>query len=79
MAKPKMLDAIALLKADHRKVEGLFKKFEAARNGAVKKALAKEICTELFGAHHDRGGNLLPGLHGLSVEEDQMDEASRRA
>ena len=28
MAKPKMLDAIALLKADHRKVEGLFKKLD---------------------------------------------------
>ena len=44
-AKP---DAIALLKADHRKVEGLFEQYEAAKGGAKKVALAKEICTELI-------------------------------
>jgi hypothetical protein len=40
-------DAIALLKADHRKVEDLFAKFEAARDADTKKRLAKQICTEL--------------------------------
>jgi len=40
-------DAIALLKADHRKVEGLFAKFERAKDKRTKKALATEICTEL--------------------------------
>ena len=30
-------DAIALLKADHRKVEGLFEKFEKAKDAATKK------------------------------------------
>jgi predicted transcriptional regulator len=45
--KKKTLDAIALLKADHRKVEGLFKKFDRARGAAARKALAEEICTEL--------------------------------
>jgi hypothetical protein len=40
-------DAVALLKADHRKVEDLFEKFEAARKTERKEALAKEICTEL--------------------------------
>ena len=39
-------DAIALLKADHRKVEDPFAKFEAARK-ADKQHLAKQICTEL--------------------------------
>jgi hypothetical protein len=43
----KKMDAIALLKADHRKVEGLFKKFAKARDSRTKKALAREICTEL--------------------------------
>ena len=41
------LDAIALLKADHRKVEDLFEKFEYAKGAERKKALALEICTEL--------------------------------
>jgi hypothetical protein len=36
-----------LLKADHRKVEDLFERFEKARDLARKKALAQEICTEL--------------------------------
>jgi hypothetical protein len=44
MAQP---DAIALLKADHRKVEELFAKFEVAGSGANKQRLAKQICTEL--------------------------------
>jgi hypothetical protein len=40
-------DAIALLKADHRKVEELFEKFEKAKGAERKKALADEICMEL--------------------------------
>ena len=40
-------DAIALLKADHRKVEALFAKFEKTKDMRAKKALATEICTEL--------------------------------
>ena len=43
----KQPDAIALLKADHRKVEGLFEKFEKAKDSRTKLSLAKEICTEL--------------------------------
>jgi Hemerythrin HHE cation binding domain len=40
-------DAIALLKADHRRVEDLFAKFEGARRADRKQRLAKQICTEL--------------------------------
>lgn len=39
-------DAIALLKADHRKVEDLFAKFESAADGK-KSAIAMQICNEL--------------------------------
>jgi uncharacterized protein YdcH (DUF465 family) len=39
-------DAIALLKADHRKVETLFEKFETAGDKA-KKDIAHQICVEL--------------------------------
>jgi hemerythrin superfamily protein len=41
------MDAIALLKADHRKVEDLFARFEKARAGERKKSLAEQICLEL--------------------------------
>ena len=46
MATQKM-DAIALLKADHRKVEELFAKFKDEKSAKARKALATEICTEL--------------------------------
>jgi hypothetical protein len=40
-------DAIALLKADHRKVEELFKDFEKAKGDGRKEKLAQQICLEL--------------------------------
>ncbi len=46
-AKAKITDAISLLKADHRKVEGLFERYEKSKNRTVKAKLAREICLEL--------------------------------
>jgi hypothetical protein len=46
MATSKEMDAISLLKADHRKVEELFEKFESARGG--KEKVAQQICMELI-------------------------------
>ena len=40
-------DAIALLKADHREVEGWFRQFKKSKNGARKQALAGKICDAL--------------------------------
>lgn len=40
-------DAIALLKADHREVEGWFEQFEKARSDDKKQELATKICTAL--------------------------------
>ena len=47
MATTPKLDAVALLKADHRKVEDLFAKFEKTKAADRKQRLAQEICTEL--------------------------------
>ena len=47
MATQTFTDAIALLKADHRKVEDLFEQFEKANSASKKQALAHQICTEL--------------------------------
>ncbi|MCQ9379807.1 hemerythrin domain-containing protein [Methyloversatilis sp. XJ19-49] len=44
-APPK--DAIALLKADHEEVSGMFAEYEKKRTPATKMALVKEICTAL--------------------------------
>jgi hemerythrin superfamily protein len=40
-------DAIALLKADHRQVEGWFSQFEKSRSDSRKSELAAQICTAL--------------------------------
>ncbi len=68
------LDAIALLKADHRKVENLFKKFEGAKGADRKKALAQEICTELS-IHATIEEEIFYPACKEAVEEDKMDEA----
>ena len=43
----KPLDAVALLKADHRQVATWFEEFESARSASRKKQLAVDICTAL--------------------------------
>ncbi len=40
-------DAIALLKADHRKVERMFGEFERTRSDDRKRELAEQICADL--------------------------------
>ena len=47
MAKEEFTDAIALLKADHREVEDLFKKFQNASGKEDKWRIAQRICNEL--------------------------------
>jgi hemerythrin superfamily protein len=42
------MDAIALLKSDHRTVEGLFEEFEDAKGAKVKQRIANQICMELI-------------------------------
>ncbi len=67
-------DAIALLKADHRKVEGLFEKFESAKSADRKQSLAKQICTELTIHTMIEEEIFYPACKG-AVEDDKMDEA----
>ena len=43
----KARDAIAVLKADHRQVEGWFGQFEKARSASIKQQLATKICNAL--------------------------------
>ena len=40
-------DAVAMLKADHKKVSGLFEQFEKSRTASTKKKLVAQICMEL--------------------------------
>jgi hypothetical protein len=67
-------DAVALLKADHRKVEDLFEKFEKARSDSVKKSLVEEICTELSVHTVIEEEIFYPACTG-KIEEDLVKEA----
>ena len=67
-------DAVALLKADHRKVEDLFEKFENAKNASVKKTLVEQICTELSVHTAIEEEIFYPACTG-QIEEDTLTEA----
>lgn len=73
-APTKPMDAIALLKADHRKVEDLFAKFEKARDPRKKQMLATEICTELTVHATIEEEIFYPACRG-EAEDDLLDEA----
>jgi hemerythrin-like domain-containing protein len=67
-------DAIKLLVADHRKVEGLFADFEKASGASRKQKLVHEICTELKIHTAIEEEIFYPALRG-KIEEDMLDEA----
>jgi hemerythrin superfamily protein len=46
--RTKPVDAVQLLKNDHRTVEGLFEEFENAKGGKAKQRIANQICMELI-------------------------------
>jgi hypothetical protein len=71
---PAKSDVVSLLKADHRKVEELFKKFEAAKGASKKQTLAKEICTELSVHTRIEEEIFYPACKG-EIEEDLLNEA----
>lgn len=67
-------DAIALLKADHRKVEELFEKYETAKSSSRKKSLAHQICTELK-IHTLIEEEIFYPAFREKIEGDTLDEA----
>ncbi len=74
MPQPEFTDAIALLKADHRKVEDLFEQFEKATASDRKQKLAHEICTELKIHTMLEEEIFYPAFEG-KIEEDLLKEA----
>jgi len=68
------LDAIALLKADHRLVEELFEKFEKSTRKEQKQKIAQQICMELT-IHTMIEEEIFYPACKEAVEEDLLDEA----
>lgn len=67
-------DAIALLKADHRKVEKLFEDFEKASGASRKANLVKQICMELTVHTMIEEEIFYPACRG-QIEDGTLDEA----
>ncbi len=74
MADDTKLDAVALLKADHRKVDELFKAFEKAEGASAKQKLAEQICMELKIHTIIEEEVFYPACEG-KVEDDLLAEA----
>lgn len=62
---PKPQNAIALLRADHKRVSDLFDQYEKARSSEKKRTIVDQICTEL-------------GVHA-QIEEDIFYRAVKQA
>ena len=74
MADVKQLDAIALLKQDHRAVGELFAQFETASGDGRKQTLAQQICLELS-VHTMIEETIFYPAVSSKVEDDLMDES----
>ena len=74
MAESKQLDAVALLKQDHRTVEELFAQFEKAGGDGRKQKIATQICLELSVHAQIEEEIFYPACDG-KVEEDLLKEA----
>lgn len=67
--RARAIDAIQLLKADHRTVEGLFEKFESAKSASAKQRLANQICMELIVHAQIEEEVFYPGVKDVIDEE----------
>lgn len=74
MARSAKMDAVTLLKTDHRKVEDLFESFEKARGADRKEKLVKQICTELTIHTMIEEEIFYPACTG-EIEDNTVDEA----
>lgn len=74
MAETENMDAIALLKKDHRTVEGLFAEYEKASGDGRKQKLATRICLELSVHAQIEEEIFYPACEG-KVDEDLLKES----
>jgi hemerythrin superfamily protein len=74
MAESQQMDAIALLRQDHRTVEELFATFEKAGGDGRKQKLASQICLELSVHAQIEEEIFYPACEG-KVEDDLLKEA----
>jgi hypothetical protein len=69
------MDAVALLSADHRKVEELFARFQSASSDEEKRQIAKQACAELVVHTQLEEEVFYPACIQAGVATEPMDEA----
>jgi hemerythrin superfamily protein len=74
MVERNKMDAVALLKQDHRTVEELFAQFEKAKGDGSKQKLARQICLELSVHATIEEEIFYPACEG-KVEDDLLKES----
>ncbi len=77
-AKTQAQDAIAILSADHQKVQALFEQYEALKedgDSEEKSALAAQICLELTVHAQAEEEIFYPAVREAIEDDDLMDEA----
>jgi hypothetical protein len=75
MEQSQSMDAIALLKKDHRTVEELFAEFEKASGEGRKEKLARQICLELSVHAMIEEEIFYPACEGKIEDEDLLKES----
>jgi len=69
------IDAIELLKADHREVDGHFEEFKVAKSAADKKYIAERICAALRVHAQIEEELFYPAARKTTKDNDLLDEA----
>jgi hemerythrin superfamily protein len=69
-------DAIALLEADHRQVDGYFDAYKSAKDAGEKKLLASKICAALRVHAQIEEEIFYPAARKATKESDLLDEAT---
>ena len=73
-AQPKTMDAIAVLKADHKMVDEMFTQFENAKSESQKRTLTNKIIMALKVHTQIEEEIFYPACRG-EIEDDMLDEA----
>ena len=72
-----MPNAVQMIRQDHRKVEGLFKKFARAKNNEAKKRIADQVTQELEVHTTLEEEIFYPAVRNELGDEEMIDEANK--
>src|SRR5918992_5353288 len=72
-----MPNAVQMIRQDHKKVQGLFKKFDQAKKNAAKKGIADQVIQELEVHAKLEEEIFYPAIRKELGEDEMLDEAKK--